>query len=197
MFGMITHGNFASPAFSYMYVGNAFYMYVGAVMGGMAQAVVDDRERYRTLRSMYVAPVDFPLYLIGRGGARFVTTSLSVVMTLVFGIMFLGLQVERESALGAAGCRLGMGLVMLAMLGLVLASIVLTVSHGSWVVGEAVAAVLYIFCGAVFPIDVLPSVLRPFGYLLPVSYWLELVRRALLGRAASQYPSFAGFADGP
>ena len=38
MFGMVTQGNFASPAFSYMYIGNAFYMYVGAVMAGMAQA---------------------------------------------------------------------------------------------------------------------------------------------------------------
>ena len=79
MFGMVTQGNFASPAFSYMYIGNAFYMYVGAVMAGMAQAVVDDRERFRTLKSMYVAPVNIPMYLIGRGVARFLTTSLSVV----------------------------------------------------------------------------------------------------------------------
>ena len=60
MFGMVTQGNFASTAFAYMYIGNAFYMYVGAVMAGMAQAVVDDRERFRTLKSMYVAPVNIP-----------------------------------------------------------------------------------------------------------------------------------------
>ena len=74
------------------------------------------------------------------------------------------------------------GLVMLAMMGLVLASIVLTIAHGSWLVGEAVAAALYLFCGAVFPIDVLPVYLRPIGYLMPVTYWLELVRRSLAGR---------------
>jgi ABC-2 type transport system permease protein len=84
---------------------------------------------------------------------------------------------------------------MLAMLGLILASIVLTVSHGSWVVGEAVAAALYVFCGAVFPIDVLPPVLRAIGYLMPVTYWLELVRRALLGGAASHYQTFNGLGD--
>ncbi len=94
MFGMVTQGNFASPAFSYMYIGNAFYMYVGAIMAGMAQSVVDDRERFRTLKSMYVAPVDIPMYLIGRGVARFLTTSLSVLVTIGFGVMFLQLQVN-------------------------------------------------------------------------------------------------------
>src|SRR5512134_2589863 len=57
MFGIITAGQFDSAAFACMFVGHAFYMYVAAVLGGMAQSVVDDRERFRTLRSMYVAPV--------------------------------------------------------------------------------------------------------------------------------------------
>ncbi len=94
MFGMVTEGNFASTAFSYMYIGNAFYMYVSAVMAGMAQAVVDDRERFRTLKSMYVAPVSIPMYLMGRGVARSLMTTLSVAITLTFGVMFLQLQLS-------------------------------------------------------------------------------------------------------
>ncbi len=78
---------------------------------------------------------------------------------------------------------------MLAMMGLALASFVLTIAHGSWLVGEAVAGALYLFCGAVFPLDALPAWLRPVGYLMPVTYWLELVRRALVGRVAHNYPS--------
>ena len=196
MFGIVTQSNFASAAFSYMYIGNAFYMFVGAVMGGMAQAVVDDRERFRTLRSMYVAPVDIPMYLIGRGVARFVTASLSVVVTIAFGIVFLQLQVSPfDVQWGLFLVALLVGLVMLAMMGLVLASIVLTIAHGSWLVGEAVAAALYLFCGAVFPIDVLPVYLRPIGYLMPVTYWLELVRRSLAGTAAPRFPSLEAIGD--
>ena len=85
---------------------------------------------------------------------------------------------------------------MLAMMGLALASVVLTIAHGSWLVGEAVAGALFLFCGAVFPLDALPAWLRPVGYLMPVTYWLELVRRALVGRVAHQYPSLAGIGDG-
>ena len=197
MFGMVTQGNFASSAFSYMYIGNAFYMYVGAIMAGMAQSVVDDRERFRTLKSMYVAPVNIPMYLIGRGVARFFTTSLSVVITIGFGIAVLHLQVDpgdvRWPLFVAALC---IGVAMLAMMGLVLASIVLTIAHGSWLVGEAVAGALYLFCGAVFPLDVLPAWLRPVGYILPVTYWLELVRRSLVGHVGHPYPSMAGISDG-
>jgi len=67
MYSIVTGGNFAASAFSYMYLGNAFYMYVAAVMTGMSQAIIDDRERYKTLRSVWVAPVDIPMYLAGRG----------------------------------------------------------------------------------------------------------------------------------
>ncbi len=196
MFGMITQGNFASTAFSYLYVGNAFYMYVGAVMAGMAQAVVDDRERFRTLKSMYVAPVHIPMYLMGRGVARFLTTSLSVAITLTFGVLFLQLQLSLgDVRWGLLLAALVAGIALLAMMGLTLASIVLVIAHNSWLVGEAVAAALYLFCGAVFPLEVLPWWLRPVGYLMPITYWLELVRRALVGRVADAYPTLAGIGD--
>ncbi len=196
MFGIVTRSNFASPAFSYMYIGNAFYMFVGAVMGGMAQAVVDDRERFRTLKSMYVAPVDIPMYLVGRGVARFVTASLSVVITMAFGIVFLQLQVSPlDVRWGLFAAALLVGVIMLAMMGLVLASVVLTIANGSWLVGEAVAAALYLFCGAVFPIDILPAYVRPIGYLMPVTYWLELVRRSLVGTVANRFPTLEGIGD--
>ena len=197
MFGMVTQGNFASAGFSYMYIGNAFYMYVGAIMAGMAQSVVDDRERFRTLKSMYVAPVSIPMYLIGRGVARFFTTSLSVIVAVAFGVMFLKLQVNvAEVRWGLFVVTLCIGVTLLAMMGLALASVVLTIAHGSWLVGEAVAGALYLFCGAVFPLDALPAWLRPVGYLMPVTYWLELIRRALAGRVAHRYPSMAALGDG-
>jgi len=197
MFGMVTQGNFASAGFTYMYLGNAFYMYVGAVMAGMAQSVVDDRERFRTLKSMYVAPVNIPMYLIGRGFARFLTTSLSVCVALGFGVMFLKLQLNpTDVRWGLFLATLFIGLALLAMMGLALASVVLTIAHGSWLVGEAVAGALYLFCGAVFPLDALPAWLRPVGYLIPVTYWLELVRRSLAGGVAHRYPSMAALGDG-
>ena len=196
MYGTITRGNFASPVFTYMYLGNAFYLYVGAVMSGMAWAVIDDRERYRTLKSMYVAPVDIRLYLIGRGVARFLTGSVSVLVTLLVGVVFLDVSIDP----GAVNwplflVSLVVGVAMLAMLGLLLASLVLLLGHLSWSLGDAVAGSLFLFSGAVFPLEVLPRFLKPIGYVMPVTYWLELLRRALVGPVAQAFPTLSGMTD--
>ena len=94
MFGVITHGNFTSPIFSYIYLGNAFYVYVGSIMTGISWAVIDDREHYKTLKYMYVAPINIRMYLIGRGVARFLVASITVIITITVGYLFLHVNLD-------------------------------------------------------------------------------------------------------
>ena len=189
MYATITNADFAAPAFAYLYLGNAFYLYVGAVMSGMAWAVLDDRERYRTLKTVYVAPIDLRLYLIGRGVARFATGSISVAILLVVGVAAFELPI-RPGAVNwplFVGSLLA-GLVMLAAMGLLIASLVLLLTQFAWSLGDAVAGALFLFSGAVFPLDILPAPLQPVGYALPLVYWLELIRRALAPSLAGAFP---------
>jgi len=194
MYGIITQGNFDSALFPYIYLGNAFYIYVGAVMTGVSWAVVDDREHYKTLKYMYIAPIYIPVYLLGRGAARFITGSIAVIITILTGVLFLKvpLQVAEIDWL-LFGITLFVGIIMLAMLGLLLAGITLTTARHEGFVGEATAAALYIFSGAVFPLDVLPDWLRPIGYFMPTTYWLELLRRSLVGNVAQAFPTLSNF----
>lgn len=193
MYSVITQGDFESPVFAYIYIGNAFYIYVGAVMNGVSWAIIDDREHYKTLKYMYVAPINIPFYLIGRGVARMLIGTISVTITLLFGIVFLKLPVT------LAGINwplfiaaLLIGLVMLAVMGLFLAGITLMIANHVWFLGEAVAGALYVFSGAIFPLEVLPAWLQPIGFLIPITYWLELIRRALVGDIAAAFPTLAG-----
>ena len=186
LYATVTRGNFNSPMFAYMYVGNAFYTYVGAIMTGMSYAVIDDRERYHTLRSVYVAPVDIRWYMAGRGMARFLTDSAAVAITLLIGIAFLHIPVHlRTVDWPLLVATFAIGIAALAMLGLMVSSIALLLPDSAWSFGEAVAAALYLFSGAIFPIRVLPRVLRPLGFAIPLTYWLELLRRSLLGSEPS------------
>jgi ABC-2 type transport system permease protein len=181
MYAAITGSAFDSPVFTSMYLGNAFYIYVGAITSGMGWAVVQDREHFRTLKSIYAAPVMVPYYLIGRGVARLVTASFSVIVILTLGVIVLGLGIGPgtvEWPLFAAG--LGFGVTALAFMGLAIAGIMLLTGSESWALGDLLAGALYLFSGAVFPLDVLPSALRPLGLVLPVTYWLEIIRRALI-----------------
>ncbi len=196
MYSVITMGNFDSPMFPYIYLGNAFYIYVGAVMTGVSWAVVDDREHYKTLKYMYIAPIRIPLYLLGRGVARFITGSIAVIITITGGVLFLHVPLNlAEVNWTLFFVTLLLGVVMLAMLGLLLAGITLTIARHEGFLGEATAGVLYIFSGAVFPLEVLPAWIRPLGFLMPTTYWLELLRRSLVGNVAQAFPTLAAFSN--
>ncbi|MBE0670170.1 MAG: ABC transporter permease [Anaerolineales bacterium] len=196
MYGIISGGNFNTPLFPYIYLGNAFYIYVGAVMTGVSWAVVDDREHYKTLKYMYIAPIYIPVYLLGRGVARFITGSIAVFITIIAGVLFLKVPLHFEEInWGLFFVTLILGVVMLALLGLLLAGITLTVARHEGFIGEATAGALYIFSGAVFPLDVLPAWIRPIGYFMPTTYWLELLRRSLVGNVAQAFPTLANFSN--
>ena len=196
MYSVVTGGNFADPLFPYIYLGNAFYMYVGAVMSGVSWAVLDDREHYKTLKYIYTAPVAIPFYLMGRGVARFITGTFAVVITIAAGALFLHVPLDLAQVNWPLFIvSLLLGVVMLALMGLLLAGVTLVLARHSDYLGDGVAAALFLFSGAVFPLDVLPAWLRPLGYALPVTYWLELLRRSLVGSVAQAFPTLAGFSN--
>ncbi|KAF0109343.1 MAG: antibiotic transport system permease protein [Anaerolineaceae bacterium] len=196
MYGVITQGNFSDPLFPYIYLGNAFYSYVFTVMNGVSWAVIDDREHYRTLKYMYVAPIRIPAYLLGRGVAGFLTASLSVVITILAGVLFLHVSFDPLQADWLLFfVSLAIGVVMLAMMGLVLAALSLLVARHSGFLAEGVSGVLFLFSGAIYPLDVLPVWLQPIGYAIPITYWLELMRRSLIGSVAEAFPTLAAFSN--
>jgi ABC-2 type transport system permease protein len=196
MYSIISKGNFGAAMFAYIYYGNAFYIYVGAVMAGISWAVIDDREHYKTLKYMYIAPIRIPAYWLGRGVARFLSGSIAVAITLAFGALFLRVPLDLAKVNWPLFIiSLTMGIAMLSMMGLILASITLLIAHHFFLIGEAVASALYLLSGAIFPLDVLPAWLQPVGYAIPITYWLELMRRSLSGNVAQAFPTLARFSD--
>ena len=182
MYTVIARGGLQNPLFPQIFVGNAFYIYVAMVLMGVSQAVVEDREHYGMLKYMYVAPLNIHAYLAGRGVAQAIVATMAVLITLLFGIVALGIPMAPGSI--DWGMLFGawlFGLAGMAFGGIFLAGIALITARHDYFVGEAVAGALYLLCGAVFPIDVLPRPLQLVGQALPLTYWLEALRRALLG----------------
>lgn len=196
MYSIVTGGDFDTLIFPYIYLGNAFYIYVGRVMTGISWAVIDDREHYKTLKYMYVAPIHFPTYLLGRGVSGFIIASISVLITILVGVTFLHVQIDLAAVnWGLFLISLIVGVVMLAMMGLILAGIALIIANHVWFLGDVAAGALYLFSGAIFPLDVLPAALRPIGFAMPITYWLELLRRSLVGPVAEAFPTLSGFSN--
>jgi ABC-2 type transport system permease protein len=199
MYWVVTRADTTSPYFAYMYLGNTAYIYVGSILVGVSWAVIDDREHYQTLKYIYVSPIKFYFYLLGRGTARFLTGTLSVAITMAFGLLVLKLSIQGSGVNWPyLAASMVLGLSSLALLGLLLGAATMQMARHYWSVGESVAGALFLLCGAIFPIDVLPQWLRPVGFALPLTYWLESLRRAILGSSASKdiSPSLAGIGDG-
>ena len=196
MYSVISQADFQSPIFAYLYIGNAFYQYVAAVMTGVSWAIIDDREHYRTLKYIYIAPINIPIYLLGRGVARFLTASFAVIITMGMGMIFFKLPINLKTVrLGAVPAfadprRLYAGHARPAAGGYLAAG-----GPTRWRYRRSRGGALFLFSGAIFPISVLPAWLQPVGYVLPISYWLELIRRALLGPLALQYSTFPALSN--
>jgi ABC-type polysaccharide/polyol phosphate export permease len=77
-------------------------------------------------------------------------------------------------------CNL-VGISCAVAIGMALAATTLSLSRHAFVAGEAVAAALYLLTGAIFPVTLLPGWLQQVTRALPLTYWLDGSRQALLG----------------
>jgi ABC-2 type transport system permease protein len=180
-----TRGAVPTSFLPFLYVSSACFMLIGGVTFGMTNAVLTDRESYGMLKFIRISPARLRSYLVGRGLSRAGQACVGAALTVGVGLVLFP---ELRAALGGQGLAWGWlllyllaGTVMLVALGLILAGAVLNMARHGMFLSEGIAGMLYLLSGAVFPIDVLPPWLRPVSLLLPPTYWLEGMRRALLG----------------
>ena len=168
----------------FLYVSNACYGLVGSVMFGLSYAVVRDREHYRMLKYVYISPAHFQTYFLGRGLAQAAEGAVGGVLNVAFGLVFFS---EMRAALGRDGVAWGWLLVYLAVgtamlwaCGMILAAAMLNMSRSGMFLSEGVAGLVYLLSGVVFPISMLGWA-QNVSLCLPTTYWLEGMRRSLLG----------------
>jgi ABC-2 type transport system permease protein len=181
MYEVVAQGQ-SGAYFSYLYISNAFFVLVIQAMSGLAWTIFDDREAYKMLKYIYTSPArKFP-YLVGRATAKILIALLTTTILLALGVFFMGLRLDlAQIAWGWAAAYFLLGLVILTSLGIVLAGIALVVARHGASIGEVTAGMLLLFSGAYFPPDILPPVLKQITLAMPITYWLEGMRRALHG----------------
>jgi ABC-2 type transport system permease protein len=180
MFLVVSGGRTSGEAFLFVFFGQVLFVWVTATVDAVGKALIEDREHWQTLRYVYLAPASPYVYLVGRGAARFVAATAGVVITLGVGVLFVGIRLD-PAAIDYPMLVLGMalGALDIILLGVCVAALSLVVARNSWSMPEAIAAGLHILSGAIFPVEVLPGPLQALALALPLTYWLELMRRAL------------------
>jgi ABC-2 type transport system permease protein len=174
-------GAASEDARTFVVLGSALWAMLVAGIAGPAWSVLEDRERYRMLKYLYVSPSTFLVLLVGRGGARLATGAMGTAIALVFAVIVLGLRVD----LGAVHWPLllvclVMGLVPILAIGILLAAICLQTRQESWSYPDAFAGAMFLVSGVVFPIATLPDPVEVLGLVNPITWWVAGVRLAVI-----------------
>jgi ABC-2 type transport system permease protein len=146
---------------AYIFVGSAFYMFVFQAFFGMFEVIQGDREWFQTIRYIYISPISYYIYIIGRGFTQMIVAGIGVLVVLTIGRGLLGLFVTITIGVAIGGVTF------------------LTARHGGGM-SEGIAGVFYVFTGVIFPLSVLPVWGQVFGQWIPLTYWFEGLRRVLL-----------------
>ena len=182
------------PILGFFIVGTAFWPFIVSGMQGMAWSIISDREHWRTLKYVYTSPIPYRAYLVGRALAQATSASAAMLITLLFGRWVLKVPIGLATIdLPYALAAFVLGITAIIALGLVIVSAAMMISGEAWRMPEAVGAALYLLCGAVFPVAVLPGFLQTVTQGIPLTWWLEAMRRGLLGSGTLR--SFAWASD--
>lgn len=190
----------------FVYVSNACFGLVGCVMFGMSNVVTSDRDSYRMLKYIFISPARLQTYFLGRGFARALEGIAGGGITILAGLLLpdlrAGMSPHRIDWLWMFAF-LAVGFVMLWAAGMILASVVLNLSRSASFLSEGIAGIVYFLSGVLFPLAILPGWLQWLGCCLPTTYWLEGMRRAIIGLPQAQTmpdgsclpASFAGWSN--
>jgi ABC-2 type transport system permease protein len=185
---------------AFVVIGSALWSFVLSGISGLAWSVLDDRERYRMLKYVYVSPSDFLVVLLGRGLARVAVGGIGALITLVIGVVLLRVPFDPFTVNWPfLVIVMAAGIGSIVAIGILLAAICLQTRQESWSYPEAVAGAMFLISGAVFPLAVLPAPIQAIGLVTPLTWWIEGVRDALfpggltaIGGADSLFGSLTG-----
>ena len=172
--------------FAAFYLANAVHEYVTRAVVGMGWVVVEEREQYETLKLVYTSPVGMRTYLWGRATVKFELASITAVVVLALGWFLFGVR-WNWSTVAWIPLVVSFALILIAtlFLGFLVAGFALLMPRIAMSMNEGIAIALYMLCGVIFPIDLMPHGLRELSLVLPFTYGYEAVRRFLLGHGAS------------
>lgn len=170
-------GDYGGDYFSFVIIGIALGGYFSTGLTSFAKALRQSQTT-GTLEAMILTPTPVSWLIIGSASWSYVYTTFRVLIYLVVGALFLGLDLSRANYL-AALLVLILSIVSFASLGILAASLIMVVKRG-----DPVTAVFgnasNLIGGVFYPVAILPAWLQVFSLMLPLTYALRAMRGALL-----------------
>ena len=168
-----------SNYFAFALVGFAFFDYLSVSFTAFDSSIEEARQN-RTLEALLVTQTPLPVILAGSAVYPFTALALRTCVYLAWGALLFGFTPRAANWLGAVAILLA-SILAFAGLGIISAGYSILFKRGNpakWLV----LGISGLVGGMMYPISVLPGPLRFLARLIPVTYSLEGMRAALLGR---------------
>jgi ABC-2 type transport system permease protein len=188
--GSVVTGAVNPVLFTYLFIGNSFFIYVMQVMMTMTMLIHEDRSHYEVLKHIYLAPGSLSWYIVGRALNGVMNASISLLLTLGMGVAIfqfgLGINIPVNwlaANWGVLALGLLLGIVCFMGMGFILCGINIMTSKVQFMLTDYVSGILYLFGGVVFLPSFLPLWGQYISNALPVTYFLNLIRFSFLPEA--------------
>lgn len=182
--GMIANpflGDYQGDYFSFVIIGIALGGYFSVGLTGFAQAL-RQAQVTGTLEATMMTPTPVSLVIVGSALWSYTYTTFRVFIYLLFGALFLTLDLSRVNVL-AAVLILALSVVAFASIGIVAAGVIMVLKRGDPVTA-VLANTANLLGGVFYPVAILPGWLQLFSYFLPLTYALRGMRLAVLKGAS-------------
>ena len=185
--GSTVTGTVNPELFTYLFIGNSFFIYIIQIMMTMTMLIHEDRSHYEVLKHIYLAPGSLSWYIVGRALNGVMNASISLLLSLGLGVAIfqlgLGIRIPVDWLAvnwGILGLCLLLGIICFMGMGFILCGINIMTSKVQFMLTEYVSGILYLFGGVVFVPSILPSWGQQISNALPVTYFLNVIRFSFL-----------------
>lgn len=146
----------------------------------MSSAGDIERERFEgNLENLFIAPVRFFVIMLGKVIGNTLLGMVSLVMIVAFSKIVLGIHFSLKHP-WLFFASLFVLILTFCTIGLIL-MVSFSISRNARNYLNALSFPVYILCGLVFPIDILPGWTRPFSYVLSPTWGVKCLQQTLLG----------------
>jgi ABC-2 type transport system permease protein len=163
--------------FAFVLVGIAFVRYQGVAMSTFA-STIRRGQMMGTLEAMLVTPTRLSTVLVSSSLWNFAFTSLQVLVYLLLGAFLFGADLGQTNLVAAMVIQV-LTILAFSGMGILSASFTMVFKRGD-PINFLFGSVSTLLGGVLYPVTVLPGWLQPVSYLIPLTYSLRAMRRAIL-----------------
>ncbi len=163
--------------FSFVLIGVAFTNYLETSLQSFSKSI-REAQMMGTLEAVLVTQTEIPTIILSSSLYSFLWTSFHVIVYLFLGVVLFGLNISQANVFGAFIVLL-LTITTFSSLGILSASFIMVLKKGD-PIANLFSGISWFLGGVYYPIAVLPSWLRKFSYLIPLTHSLEGMRGALL-----------------